>query len=91
MSRRRSDPRREEQDLKRLRRENDQLRKRIRKLGVSVVTTAATTAEDAEEVKEETTPGPTCPKCGEPTEVLDLSIRRYFQCTKTKSHRQRAA
>ena len=87
MSRRRSDPRRIEQDLKRLKRENDRLRKMVRR---------SFEGDAPEPVVEEVATvtivldGPRCDKCGAQTELLDLEIRRYYQCTKERTHRQRA-
>jgi hypothetical protein len=90
MGRRRSDPRREIEDRKKLKRENERLRKEIRKLS-----SGAPDAFGPDEPAEPPAPDkpyvetPRCPKCGSQTEILDFGIRRYYQCVKERTHRQR--
>jgi predicted TIM-barrel fold metal-dependent hydrolase len=90
MTRHRSDTRRQEQDTKRLKRENSRLLKQVRQLN-SLVPDGAIEEEDVKEKLKSLPPTDIpCSKCGASTEIFDIGIRKYYQCTKDRTHRTRA-
>jgi hypothetical protein len=92
MSRRRNDSQQELQKTRVLSRENQRLKKQIRQLN-SMVPGPSFDEESPEDPKQKAAPKPvsgvSCHACGASTEILDLEIFKYYQCTKDKTHRKK--